>query len=105
MVNSFGLHHATRKSRTNHRTIKRFFNKIIYVIAVLVPLAHVPQLFKIWLSKDASGISLISWTSFTIFSLFWLVYGIVHKEKPLIIMYVFLIIMQTIIVIGGFLYG
>ena len=75
------------------------------LVAVLVPLAHIPQIFKIWYYKDASGISLISWSSFVVFSLLWLYYGFLHKEKPLIIMYIFLLFIQIIILIGGFLFG
>ena len=106
-VNSLGLHHWQKRRRTNenHKKIKKFFDKVMYLIAVLVPIAHIPQLVKIWYLKDASGISLISWTSFIVFSLFWLIYGILHKEKPIILMYFFLLLIQISIVYGGFLYG
>ncbi|MBS3093165.1 hypothetical protein J4456_01130 [Candidatus Pacearchaeota archaeon] len=100
MVNSFGLH---KRRPDNHRKLKKFFDK--FVIAFLIPLAHTFHLLKIWPYRDASKISKISWSSFIVFSLFWPVYGIIHKEKLIIIMYVFLFVIQAIIVLGGFLYG
>jgi len=66
---------------------------------------NLPQLFKIWLHKDASGVSFISWMSFSVFSLIWLMYGILHKDKPIILMNLALVVIQALIATGAFLYG
>lgn len=84
---------------------KKNFDKLILAIAIMVPVFNLPQLFKIWGYKDAAGVSFISWISFAIFSVLWLCYGILHKEKPLIVMYFFLIIIQVLIAVGAFIYG
>lgn len=65
---------------------------------------NLPQLFKIWLQKDATGVSFISWASFSIFSLAWLVYGILHREKPIIFMNLLLMVIQALIATGVILY-
>lgn len=102
--NSLGLRHLHKEKKDN-LTFKKSFDKFVYLIVFLVPLAHLPQIIKIWFHKDASGISLISWSSFFLFSLFWLTYGIIHREKPLIFMNGLLLVMQSIILIGGYLYN
>ena len=65
---------------------------------------NLPQLIKILDTKDASGVSLTSWIGFSIFSLVWLIYGLVHKEKPIIFMNFALLIVQSLIAIGTFIY-
>jgi len=85
--------------------IKRVFDKLIYIFVVLSPIMNLPQLLKIWLQKDASGVSLISWTSFSFFSLVWFFYGLLHKEKPIIFMNFALMIIQAFIAVGIVLYG
>lgn len=84
---------------------KQFFDKLIYLIVFLSPIMNVPQLLKIWIEKDASGISLISWISFSFFSLIWLIYGVLHKEKAIIFMNFALVIIQALVATGAVLYG
>lgn len=84
---------------------KRILDNMIYGAAILAPIMNLPQFFKIWLDQDATGVSLTSWASFSLFSLIWLVYGIVHKERPIIIMNFMLMIIQAGIAAGVVLYG
>ncbi len=84
---------------------KREIDRLIYVVVILCPIMNLPQLLKIWILKDASGVSLISWVSFSVFSFAWLVYGISHKDKPIVFMNFALMIMQVFIAVGTFLYG
>ncbi len=90
---------------TAEEKLKRGFDKAIMVVAILVPLSHLPQLIKIWGDKNALGVSLASWVLFTIFTLFWLIYGLLHREKPIIVQGFFLFLFQLAIVIGIALYN
>ena len=78
---------------------------LIYVIVIFGPVMNLPQLLKIWIHKDAGGVSFISWMSFSLFSLIWALYGILHKDKPIIMMNIALMVIQTLIAIGVLLYG
>lgn len=108
-----GLHHFhTRKRMYVHHEPyphpnkwKRFMDKAIYVIVILGPIMTLPQVFDIWLKKNAAGISIISWGSYLVFSIFWLAYGMMHKEKPLILANIFWIILNVLIVLGALIYG
>ena len=104
-----GLYHFHRRKRIYqehpHPEIsKRFIDKLIYVVAVLGPIMTIPQLIKIWVDKNAAGVSVLSWGSYLVLAIFWLTYGIVHKEKPLIITYTLWIILEAFIVTGVILY-
>lgn len=94
-----------RKDYPSKDQLKNLFDKFIYIIVFLVPIMNLPQLLQIWVNKDASGVSLISWTSFSIFSFIWFVYGTIHKDKPIIIMNSTLMIIQAYIAYGVYLYG
>lgn len=44
-----------------------------------------PQIWEIYSKQDAGSVSLISWLSYLTAASFWILYGIVHKEKIIII--------------------
>ncbi len=84
---------------------KRLMDKLIYAAGIIGPLTIIPQLIKVWFEKNASGVSIISWIAFLIGACFWLVYGIMHKEKPIIFTYLIWIIFQAFLILGIILYG
>lgn len=63
---------------------KRFIDNIIYFVGMVGPIMTIPQVWNIWIEQNASGVSPISWSAYLIVSMFWLTYGITHKEKPII---------------------
>ena len=80
-------------------------DNLIYLGGILGPIVTIPQLIEIWLNKNASGVSVISWTAYLVGAIFWLFYGLVHKERPIIFTYGIWIIIDILIVIGAIIYG
>ena len=109
---NLGLHHYHIRKRIHqkHETYphpnrrKIIFDKVIYIAVIFSPIINLPQLFRIWIYKNASGVSFISWFGFSIISVLWLIYGILHKEKPIIFMNFALMIIQFLIALGALLY-
>lgn len=95
-----GAHHAFRYVKRARNLI----DKSIYVIGIVSVAANLPQLWDIWITKNTSGVSIISWTGFFIGSLFWFGYGVLHKEKPIMVINGFLILVQAGIVLGLLMY-
>ena len=112
MENS-AIHHLHKRKRIHSKheeypSKKKFvrrLDKIVYVVGVLGPVMTIPQIAKIWINKTAGNISLISWIAYLLFAFVLMFYGIVHKEKPLILMYFLWIIVDAFVVIGILLYG
>ncbi len=106
---SHGLHHFhKKKSRPNHEPhpkFKKFIDKGIYAVGVFGPIMTVPQVIKIWVEQNAAGVSVVSWASYLLAAVFWLVYGIVHREKPIIFTHILWIILELLVVIGVLRYG
>jgi len=90
--------------RNQHQKILTIIiDRLVYLSAFLGVFANIPQLTKIWIDKSVSGVSIITWIGFLVGSLFWLSYGIVHKETPIIITNGLYVTIQLFIVLGLFL--
>ena len=108
-----GLHHFHKRKRIyknfepypHPSRWKSLMDRIIYVVAFAGPVMTVPQVLQIFLDKNASGISVISWITYTITSTFWLIYGILHKDKPIAISSIAWIILEIFIIAGTILFG
>ena len=84
---------------------KRFIDHLIYVFTIIVPVMTLPQVYKIWFYQTAEGVSLVTWGVLFVNAFVWLSYGIVHKEKPLIILNICLIAINGAIVLGILLFA
>lgn len=84
---------------------KRIFHKIAYVAGLAASVATIPQIIKVWIEKDSSGVSLLTWVSYIIISAILAMYGKIHKERVLVVMYISLVIVQVLIVVGVIVYS
>ena len=64
---------------------KPWIDKAVMVIAFVEPLAGLPQVIQLFHTRSANDLSLSSWVIFQIVTVLWLVYGVTHKERPIII--------------------
>lgn len=80
-------------------------DRLVYVGGFLGILLTIPQITTIWIEKTASGVSAISWSAYLLVAIFWIYYGIVHKERPIIITNIIWIFLDMLIIIGTILYG
>lgn len=83
----------------------RTIDKIVLIAAFLMPLIELPQLLEIYLNKSAENVSLLTWSFFVVFGVPWLIYGIIHKEKPIIVLYTLWVAVDFTIALGILLYG
>lgn len=107
------LHHFHRRKRIHQKhepyphpnKWKRLMDRLIYIVGIFGPIMTIPQLMKIWIEKNAVGVSPISWGSYLVIAMFWVIYGIIHEEKPIILTYTVWIVLDIFIVIGTLMYG
>jgi len=77
-------------------------DRLVTAVAFIGPLTSLPQIFEIWfVDKSAAGVSVITWTAFVLMAIVWLVYGIVHRQRPIIISNTLWIVAQSLIVLGA----
>ena len=107
------LHHMHKRKRIHQKhesyphpdKWKNLMDKFIYVICIFGPVMTIPQILKIWVHKNAAGVSVISWSAYMIVAISWLMYGIVHKERPIIFSNCMWLFLEVFIVSGILVYG
>lgn len=86
------------------KTIKKHqhptLDKLTYVFGVLLPIFTIPQAYNVLVHKETAGVSLLTWGFYLVASSLFAFYGILHKEKLLIITYVPFTIIEAAIVVG-----
>lgn len=92
-----GLHHAETRKKDGSA---KFLDHLMIVVGLAGPLALIPQLITIWIDKDISGLSLLTWSLLAIGSLLWLIYGIARRMPAIIAGNTLLTIFNCLIVIG-----
>lgn len=101
-------HHRIKKHRI--LTLKKSKNtKLVdsatLVVAILEPIVTIPQIITIFVDKTAAGVSLATWVGYEFLTLVWLWYGIVHKDRLIVLYQGLYMIVQTGVIIGGLVYG
>ena len=71
-----------------------------YFAGVCTTIAFIPQVTKVWSSKNVNGLSLNMFIIFSIGVCCWLIYGILQKDLPLIIANMITLILAILILIG-----
>ena len=93
-----------KKGRSNKGQKQHFIDNLIYPIAVAAPLMTIPQLLNIWIQRKTQGVSLLTWGAYAIVSFLWIIYGLYHKEKPIVLTNLLLFLLDSLIVLGVLLY-
>lgn len=83
---------------------KRFLDYLMYGVGIFAPLALLPQIGNIYIEHKTEGLSLITWILLFAFNMLWILYGTVHKDKPIIIAHSFFAIFNAAVVVGVLMY-
>lgn len=101
-------HHHHHKKIEKHVHKEKWINVIddfVYFFSTISILMTLPQIFKIWVEHNASGVSGISWIAYLFGACFWTLYGIAHKDKLIITINTIWIFLNLSIVTGIFMFG
>ncbi len=112
MERSKGLHHFHKRKRIHVKhekyphpnKLKNLMDRFIYVVVFIGPLFTIPQIYKIFVEQNATGVSVFTWGTYSLGSFFWLMYGVMHKEKPIIITNILWGIMNFSVMVGAVMY-
>ncbi|MFH1174249.1 MAG: hypothetical protein V1725_03895 [archaeon] len=97
--------HEKREQYPHPNTFIRAYDKALSIIVLFGPLLNVPQIIEIFLNHNAQNVSLVSWVGFSLLSIIWLSYGIIHKAKPIIFSNIIFLITNLLVVLGVVLYS
>lgn len=87
------------------RKDRKLVDKTMMFVSVVAPLLALPQVWEIYSQKMAENVSLFTWASFALFAIIYLLYGIVHRLKPLIITNILWLAVEAAVIAGIIIYG
>jgi len=79
--------------------------KVLRGLSVVTMLMTVPQVLTIWVGRDASGVSLVSWASYLFAACLWFVYGLQKRDKTIYLACIGWILLDSAVVIGVVMYS
>lgn len=94
---------ATHEAR--HTRYVHMLDKITFVAGILGPFTVLPQIYQIFSTHDATGVSLTAWILLTIVTAPWVFYGIAHRDRSIIASFILWEIANAAVVLGVLLYG
>ena len=97
--------HRILNFKLNKKQQKKLIRRSVLAMAVIEPIMTLPQVYQIWINKQAEGVSGLTWGFYIIAAVVWLLYGLQIKDKPLIISSVLWIFMEIAIVVGTIIYS
>jgi uncharacterized protein with PQ loop repeat len=104
-----GLRHKYERKQSRRKQPKSaylvFLDKLTFVVGVIGPFTVLPQIYSIFSTKSAVGVSLATWTLIFIVTFPWILYGLAHREKSIIVSFILWEIVNLTVVIGVLLYG
>ncbi|PID32249.1 hypothetical protein CR970_01530 [Candidatus Saccharibacteria bacterium] len=81
-----------------------FIDRVVYIAAIIQPLTTLPQVYSIYSTRVVAGISLLTWVLYLLVGMVFLVYGIKHMLRPIILNQVLWSCLQISVIVGILLY-
>ena len=75
--------------------------KVLRVLSVLTVLMTVPQVWAVWSSRDAAGVSPLSWGAYLFSACLWFIYGLQKHDKTIHLACIGWIVLDAAIVVGA----
>jgi uncharacterized protein with PQ loop repeat len=65
----------------------------------------VPQVWTIWVEREAAGVSVLSWGAYLLSALLWFVYGLQQRDKNIWLPCIGWIVLNAAVVLGAWRHG
>ncbi len=106
------IHHINLRKRASKtldpyphpERLKNLIDKAVYAAALLTPVVTIPQAYQIFAVKSSAGVSVVSWICFASANIVWTIYGVVHKEKPIIISNIANFFINIVVIVAALMY-
>jgi uncharacterized protein with PQ loop repeat len=103
-----GLRHKHERKSHNKKALKSpyiaLLDKVTFVVGVIGPFTVLPQIYSIFTTHTATGVSLTTWLLMFIVTFPWILYGMAHKERSIIVSFILWEIVNLTVVVGVLLY-
>lgn len=84
---------------------EKIMKQLLGGMSIFTLLMTVPQIYTIWASGQAVGVSLLSWTAYWISAFVWFVYGIQKRDRNIYLPCIGWLLLDGAVVVGVIVYG
>lgn len=78
--------------------------KILPVLSIVTMAMTVPQVWTVWVDRNAAGVSLLSWGTYLLAACVWFVHGLQKRDKTIYVACIGWILLDGAVVAGVLLY-
>jgi len=79
--------------------------RVLGGMSVFTMLMTIPQVLTIWVSHQAAGVSLLSWSAYLVSAVLWLWFGIQKRDRNIYLPCVGWIALDSGVIVGVVIYG
>jgi uncharacterized protein with PQ loop repeat len=84
---------------------EKMMQKVLAGLSIFTLAMTVPQIAAIWLSRQAAGVSLLSWGAYWISAFVWFWYGLRKRDPNIYLPCIGWLILDGAVLVGTLLYG
>lgn len=102
-----GMRHKYERKQSSKRKQSAYFaflDKLTLVVGIIGPFTVLPQIYTIFSTKSAVGVSAVTWALIFVVTFPWILYGLAHKEKNIIISFILWEVVNATVVVGAIIY-
>lgn len=91
---------AHEHGKGGHGEASGLLAKVIPALSVLTMIMTVPQVWSVWVEKNTSGVSLLSWGAYFVSALLWLFYGLQKRDRTIWVACIGWVVLDGAVVVG-----
>jgi uncharacterized protein with PQ loop repeat len=74
-------------------------------LSIFTLVMTVPQILAIWLSRQAAGVSVLSWSAYWLSALVWFFYGVQKRDRNIYLPCIGWLVLDGAVIVGAWIYG
>lgn len=99
------MHFISKKLYRNLKKEQKHIDGLMWLVGIASPISGIPQVLIIYMNQSSMNLSFLSWFIWTLMAFVYLLYGIVHRIKPLIFTNVAWLLVYFLVLAGILIYG
>jgi uncharacterized protein with PQ loop repeat len=82
-----------------------FLRRLLGGMSVFTLVMTVPQVWTIWFARQASGVSVLSWSAYLLSAVLWFWFGLQQRDRNIYLPCVGWVVLDGAVIVGAWLYG
>ena len=84
---------------------EKMMKRLLGGMSIFTLVMTVPQILTIWVSRQAAGVSLLSWSAYFISALAWFWYGVQKRDRNIYLPCIGWLLLDGAVIVGAMIYG